>query len=57
MVDKTPAIPNASDLTEHERRLKRAARFGLDPEQVTGPQMTDTGYGQMDMNARGHIKS
>lgn len=50
MVESTPAIQNAQELTEHERRLKRAARFGI--EATVGPSL-EGGYDKMDLNATG----
>ena len=50
MVESTPAIPNAEELTEHERRLKRAARFGV--EATIGPTL-EVGLDKMDLNAAG----
>jgi hypothetical protein len=39
-------------MTEHERRLKRAARFGIDTSTVVGPSL-DSGFDNMDLNATG----
>jgi len=29
-----PAIGNTTEMTEYEKRLKRAQRFGIDPDSV-----------------------
>jgi hypothetical protein len=50
MVEATPAIANAQELTEHERRLKRAARFGMDTSAVLGPS-ANNGLADMDLSA------
>ena len=52
MVEATPAIQNAQELTEHERRLKRAARFGIDTQTLQGATL-DGGFDTMDLNATG----
>jgi len=49
----SPAIQNAASLTEYERRLKRAARFGLDEATVVGPQFQTPAYDKMDLPANG----
>lgn len=59
MVEKTneelarQAIENTANLTEYERRLKRAARFGIDVSTVTGPQFEKPAYNKMDLPAAG----
>jgi hypothetical protein len=35
--EQLAGMKQSEQLTEHEKRLKRAARFGLDPTQVIGP--------------------
>lgn len=49
----SPAIENATNLTEYERRLKRAARFGMDTSSVVGPQAAVPAYDKMDLSAAG----
>lgn len=54
--DKLPVIQSAAEqamMTEYERRLQRAKRFGIDVAMVTGPQVDgDAEVTQMDLPAR-----
>ena len=48
-----PAIQNALQLTEHERRIKRAARFGLDSSTVVGPSSLAPTIDKIDLPISG----
>lgn len=43
-------------MTEYEKRLKRAARFGLDPSQAVGPSAADVNFGTLDVSVSAQQK-
>ena len=49
----SPAILNATEMTEYERRLKRAARFGVQTSDVIGPQSETPAFQNMDLPVAG----
>lgn len=55
-ITNLPPIENAQQMTEHERRLKRAARFGIDSSTVVGPSTVDASLNNMDISVSGQAR-
>ena len=55
MVEPSEAIENSANMTEYEKRLKRAQRFGLEVSEVVGPS-TENNYTGMDTSVAAQCK-